>query len=79
MRGRYAQTMSGLQKRGSYTPRSVRERRAYRLAVSGGVLGLVGVVGMVLAVVGAIGATLPIVALVAAAICVFLFRRTVSG
>jgi len=33
----------------------------------------------VLAVVGVIGATLPILALVVAAICVFLFRRVVSG
>ncbi|MGA2469963.1 MAG: hypothetical protein ABSG64_04660 [Solirubrobacteraceae bacterium] len=70
--------MSDLQKRGSYTPRRVRERRAYRLAVGGGVLGLVGVVGLVLAVAGVIGATVPILALVAAAICAVLFRRVVS-
>lgn len=77
--GRYAQTVSDLQKRGSYTPRRVRERRAYQLAVGGGVAGAVGVVGLVLAVVGVIGATLPILALVVAAICVFLFRRVIAG
>jgi hypothetical protein len=68
-----------LQKRGSYTPRRVRERRAYRLAVGGGVAGVVGVVALVLALAGVIGATLPVVALVAAAICMFLFRRVVAG
>jgi hypothetical protein len=71
--------MGDLQKRPSYTPRRVRERRAYRLAVGGGVLGLVGVVGLVLALAGVIGATLPILALVLAAISAFLFRRTVAG
>jgi hypothetical protein len=68
-----------LQKRPSHTPRRVRERRAYRLAVGGGVLGLVGVVGLVLAVAGVIGATLPVVALALAAVSAFLFRRTVAG
>lgn len=71
--------MNGLQKRGNYTPRRVRERRAYQLAVGGAVAGVVGVVGLVLSVVGVIGATLPILALVVAAICVYLFRRVVSG
>ena len=71
--------MSALQKRGSYTPRRVRERRANQLVVGGGVAGLVGVVGLVLAVVGVIGATVPILALVVAAICAFLFRRVVAG
>jgi hypothetical protein len=71
--------VANLQKRGDYTPRRVRERRAYRLAVGGGVAGVVGVVGLLLAAVGVIGATLPILVLVVAAICVFLFRRVVSG
>ena len=71
--------LNGLQKRGSYTPRRVRERRAYQLAVGGGVASVVGVVGLVLAVAGVIGATLPVVALVAAAICAYLFRRVVAG
>ena len=72
-------TMGELQKRGGYTPRSVRERRAYRLAVGGGGAALVGVVGLVLAVAGVIGATLPILALVAAGLCGYLFRRVVAG
>jgi hypothetical protein len=71
--------VNGIQKRGSYVPRRVRERRAYQLAVGGGVAGLVGVVGLLLAVVGVIGATLPIVALVVAAICAYLFRRVAAG
>ena len=45
--------MADIQKRGSYTPRRVRERRAYQLVVTGGVAGAVGVVSLVLAVVGA--------------------------
>lgn len=68
-----------LQKRPSHTPRRVRERRAYRLAVGGGVLGLVGVIGLVLALAGVIGATLPILALALAAVSAFLFRRTIAG
>jgi hypothetical protein len=71
--------MGDLQKRGNYTPRRVRERRAYQLAVGGAVAGVVGVVGLVLAVAGVIGATLPIVVLLVAAVCVFLFRRVVAG
>ncbi len=71
--------MADLQKRGNYTPRRVREQRAYRLAVGGGVAGVVGVVGLVLAAVGVIGATVPILVLIVAAICVFLFRRVVAG
>jgi hypothetical protein len=71
--------MGDLQKRGNYTPRRVREQRAYRLAVAGGVLGLAGAVGLVLAIAGVIGAALPIVALVLAGISAYLFRRTVSS
>jgi hypothetical protein len=69
--------VSDLQKRGSYTPRRVRERRAYQLAVGGAGAALVGVVATVLAVAGVIGATLPILAFVVAAICGLLFRRVV--
>lgn len=71
--------MGALQKRGNYTPRRMREKRAYRLAVGGAVAAVVGVVGLVLAVAGVIGAGLPIVALVVAAVCTYLFRRVVSG
>ena len=77
--GRYAGFVANLEKRGSYTPRRVREKRAYQLAVGGGVAAVVGVVGLVLSVVGVIGATLPIAALLVAALCVVLFRRVVAG
>jgi hypothetical protein len=70
--------MADIQKRGSYTPRRVREQRAYRLMLVGGAAGAVGVVGLVLAVVGIVGAGLPIVALIVAAICLVLLRQTVS-
>jgi predicted RND superfamily exporter protein len=70
---------SNLQKRGDYTPRRTREQRAYRLAVTGSVAGVVGVAGLVLAVVGVIGAALPIIALVIAALCAFGFMRTVGS
>lgn len=70
--------MANLQKRGNYTPRRARERRAYQLVVAGGVAGVVGVVGLVLAVVGAIGAGLPVIALIVAVICAVMFRRMVS-
>ncbi len=71
--------MADLQKRGSYTPRRVRERRAYRLAVVGGTAGLIGVVGLVLAVVGVTSAGWPVLALIIAAVCLVLFRRNVGA
>lgn len=71
--------MSELEKRGGYTPRRVRERRAYQLAVAGGVAGAVGVVGIVLAIAGVVGAGLPIIALIVAALCVLGFMRTVAA
>jgi hypothetical protein len=67
-----------LEKRGGYTPRQVRERRAYQLVVVGGVAGAVGVVGLALAIAGVVGAGLPIVALIAAAVCALGFIRTVG-
>lgn len=71
--------MANLEKRGSYTPRRVREQRAYRLVVTGGVAGAVFVASTVLAVIGVIGATLPVISLIVALICVVLFRRMVSA
>lgn len=68
-----------LQKRGGYTPRRVRERRAYQLVVAGSVAGVVGVVGIVLAVAGVVGAGLPVIALIIAAICALGFVRTVGA
>ena len=76
---RYAPVVADIQKRGSYTPRRVREQRAYRLVVTGGVAGAVGVVTLVLAVAGVIGAGIPVIAFIVAAICLVLFRATVSG
>ena len=69
---------SDLQRRGGYTPRRVREQRAYRLVVGGTVAGIVGVAGVVLAVVGVVSAALPIIALLIAAVCAFGFMRTVG-
>lgn len=68
--------MSNLERRRGYTPRRVREERAYRLVVTGSAAGAVGVVSLVLAIVGIVGATLPILAFIVAALCVFGFLRT---
>ena len=70
--------MSELERRGSYTPRRVREQRAFTLTVVGGVAGLAGVVGFALAIFGVVGVGLPILALLVATVCAFLFKRTVS-
>ena len=71
--------MSDLERRGGRTPRRTREQRAYTLTVVGGIAGLVGVVGFALALFGVIGLGLPILALIVSAVCVLLFRRTVSA
>jgi CHASE2 domain-containing sensor protein len=71
--------MSSLEKRGGYTPRRARERRAYRLVVAGGTAGVVGVVGLVLAVAGVVSAAVPIVALIVAVICAVLFRQMTTA
>ena len=70
--------MSSIEKRGGYTPRRARERRAYRLLMAGGTAGVVGVVGIVLAVAGVVSAGLPIIALIVAVICVVLFRQMIT-
>jgi CHASE2 domain-containing sensor protein len=70
--------MADIEKRGSYTPRRVREQRAYRLVVTGGVAGAVFVVSLVLAIAGVISGTLPVISLIVAIICLVLFRRTVG-
>jgi hypothetical protein len=71
--------MSELERRRSRLPRSTRERRAYRLVVSGGALAMVALVGVVLAIAGVIGAEIPVLAAALAVVCAVLFRRTVSG
>jgi hypothetical protein len=71
--------VSDLSPRPNYTPRAVREQRAYRLAMVGGAASVVSVVGVVLAIVGVVGAGLPIAAAVVAAICFLLFKRVVSS
>jgi len=70
--------VADIQKRGSYTPRRERERRAYQLVVTGGVAGAVGVVTLVLALVGVIGYALPVVSIIVAVICAVMFRRMVG-
>jgi hypothetical protein len=70
--------VADIQKRGSYTPRRARERRAYQLVVAGSVAGAVGVVTLALAVAGVMGAGVPVIALIVAAICLVLFRRNVG-
>lgn len=70
--------MAELQKRDSYTPRRVREQRAYRLVVGGSVAGLVGIVTLVLAVAGIVSGAIPAIALIVALLCAWGFSRTVS-
>ena len=71
--------MANIEKRGGYTPRRARERRAYRLVVTGGVAGTVGVVTAVLAIAGVMSWGIPIVALIIAAVCVAMFRAVVGA
>ena len=71
--------MADIEKRGSYTPRHVREKRAYQLVVTGGVAGAVFVVTTVLAIAGVMGGTIPVISLIVAVICLLMFRRTVGG
>jgi hypothetical protein len=70
--------MSDLQRSGSRLPRRAREQRAYRLVVASGTFGAIAVIGFVLAIAGVIGSGIPFIAAVIAAICAFMFRRTVS-
>lgn len=70
--------VADLEKRSSYTPRRVREQRAYRLVVGGATAGAVAVIGIILAAVGLIGPDLPVIAVIVAVLCAVAFRRTVS-
>lgn len=71
--------MANIEKRGGYTPRRARERRAYRLVVTGGVAGGVGVVTAVLAIAGVIGWGVPVIAFIVAAVAVAMFRAMVAA
>jgi hypothetical protein len=71
--------VANLEKRSGYTPRRVREKRAYQLVVTGGVTGAVGVVTLILAIFGVIGLGLPVVLLIVSVICLLMFRRMVGG
>ena len=71
--------MADIEKRGSYTPRRVRERRAYQLVVTGGVASAVFVVSLVLSIVGVISGTIPVISIIVAVICLVMFRRTVGS
>ena len=71
--------MADLEKRGSYTPRRVRERRAYQLVVAGSFAGGAFVVGLVLSIVGALSPTVPVICLIVAVICAVLFRSMVRS
>lgn len=71
--------MAHLQKRGGYTPRRARERRAYRLVVAGAGTGVLGIVTLVLAVAGVMGFGVPVILILVALACLGLFRATVSS
>jgi hypothetical protein len=58
--------------------RRSREKRAYQLAVTGGVAGIVAAVSAVLALFTGLTWGLPVVMAIVAGICFLLFRRAVS-
>jgi len=71
--------MTDLSPRPSRTPsRRSREDRAYKLVLAGGTAAVVAVVTFVLAIVGIMGFGIPLLAVLVAAVCGWLFRRTVS-
>jgi hypothetical protein len=67
--------MAGLEKRGDYTPRSQREKQAYRLVLAGGGTGAAGVVTLVLAIAGVTGLLPPIILLLISAFFAWRFMR----
>ena len=71
--------MGGLSRQPSRTPRRVREQRAYRLAIAGGSAGVAAVVTAILAIVGIGSLGIPLILAIVAAVCFFLFKRTVGG
>ncbi len=71
--------MTDLSPRPIRTPsRRSREDRAYKLVLAGGTAAVVAVVTFVLAIVGIMGFGIPLLAVLVAAVCGWLFRRTVA-
>ena len=72
--------MSDITPRPNRTPtRRSREDRAYKLVLAGSAAAVIAVVTFVLALVGILGGYgITIIALVVAAVCGWMFRRTVS-
>lgn len=70
--------MADLSRRGDYTPRRVREQRAFRLAMAGGTAGVAAVVTFVLAIVGIGSFGIPVALAIVAVVCFLLFKRIVS-
>jgi hypothetical protein len=71
--------MADLERRGSYTPRRVREQRAYRMAVGGAVSGGVGVVTLIMAIAGLGTGVIALIAFIVAGLCAMGFVRTVNS
>jgi hypothetical protein len=71
--------MSNLDRRGGYTPRHVREKRAYRLAMVGAGTGGLGIVTLVLSVVGIVSFAIPVILLIVAALCAYGFMRVTGS
>ncbi len=67
--------MPGIEKRGDRTPRSQRERQAYRLVLVGAGTGITGAGTLVLAIAGVMGLLLPIVLLLICAFSIWRFMR----
>jgi hypothetical protein len=70
--------MANLQKRVDYTPRSQREKQAYRLVLFGSGSGIAGVVTLGLAIAGVTGFFPPIILILISIFCVWRFM-TVTG
>jgi hypothetical protein len=70
--------MADIQKRGNYSPRSTREKRAYAAVRVGGVSGGLFALTAVLAVVGVIGWTAPIVLAVVTGLAGWRFKRAIQ-
>ena len=69
---------SDLSPRPERTPRRVREKRAYNIAVVGSVSAFGAIVGAVLAAAGVMSFVSPFLLACIAAVCFVLFKRVVS-